>query len=97
MSQEERSKDWTEIARKIPIGTGVTGTVIGRQPYGVWLDIGVGHTALLLVTRIKGTGSPILADGYQGYPSVGDVITARVLIVNEEARTIALTQLDSNE
>jgi ribosomal protein S1 len=94
---ESAPVDWEGVRKAMPVGASVAGTVVGRRPYGVWVDVGVGVTALLLVTRIRRTGVPIRADGYQGYPAMGDQITARVLNISEQAGTIALTQLDSDE
>lgn len=30
---------WTETVRVLPVGTGITGEVVGRQPFGVFLSI----------------------------------------------------------
>jgi ribosomal protein S1 len=38
---------WPAIKKRFPVGTEVTGVVIARQPFGVFLDLGDGALALM--------------------------------------------------
>lgn len=42
---EESDRDWEALKENLAVGQGVTGEVIARAPFGVWLDIGVGFPA----------------------------------------------------
>ena len=54
----------------------VRGKVIARAEFGVWVDIGVGYPALLLVVNFANRDAR--AKNFFGYPSVGDSIEAKV-------------------
>ena len=43
---------WPAVKASISVGQQVSGVVIARAPFGVWLDIGVAFPALLLVRDI---------------------------------------------
>jgi ribosomal protein S1 len=89
--------NWDLVKKSIPLGTQVTGAVVERRQFGVFIDIGVGINALLLVTRFAPSEFPVRATNFEGYPSVGDRVTARVLILGDDRHTIALTQLSADE
>lgn len=63
---------WPEVRAGLQIGQVVRGTVIARAPFGVWLDIGVGFPALLLVPNMRGaTLRPIK---FENYPAMGILV-----------------------
>ena len=70
----------------------MTGTVICRRPFGVFLDIGygVGAPALLLVPEFARVRSRRIE--FDDFPHVGATVNARVLNVDWEGHRIALTQ-----
>jgi hypothetical protein len=45
---------WPSIRQHVMIGQTVFGEVVARAPFGVWIDIGIGHPALLLVPEMLG-------------------------------------------
>lgn len=43
---------WPESRARLAVGQSIRGKVIARAPFGVWVDIGAGHPALLRVTEM---------------------------------------------
>jgi hypothetical protein len=78
------------IKERLNVGQMVSGRVIARAPFGVWLDIGVGRPALLLVVNMNDAGvQPIAA---QDYPPKGAIVDARISSLGAQGE-IGLTQL----
>lgn len=83
---------WKRIRDELSIGNNVTGKVICRRPFGVFLDIGygTGAFALLLVPDFKDVR--IRRVTFDDFPQVGDSVNAWVIHIDFENRKIALTQ-----
>ena len=88
---------WTRIRAEIDVGLAVTGTVICRRPFGVFLDIGYGSHApgLLLVPEFVEAQSQRIE--FDDLPNLGAMVNARILHVVWEHHKIALTQNPSFE
>ena len=50
---EDAKLRWDEAKRALDIGQAISGEVVSRAPFGVWLDIGTSFPALLLVPDMK--------------------------------------------
>ncbi|HQU42626.1 MAG TPA: hypothetical protein PK867_07425, partial [Pirellulales bacterium] len=70
------SPRWPSVRSGLRVGETVSGTVIARAPFGVWLDIGASFPALLLVPNMSGARERriTMAD----YPSLGTQIEGRI-------------------
>jgi hypothetical protein len=80
---------WPEVRARLAVGEIVRGEVVCRAPFGVWLDIGAGHPALLLVPEMAGAGvRPIQ---FEGYPALSSIVEARIISLGDRAE-IRLTQ-----
>lgn len=76
---------WPEVR----VGQAVRGTVIARAPFGVWLDIGVGFPALLLVPYMR--GAKLRRITFEDYPPVGTQAEGRINSLGDRGE-IGLTQ-----
>jgi hypothetical protein len=94
----ERFPDWgTEVAAarwetdraRLYIGKTVSGEVIARAPFGVWIDINVGHPALLLVPYMAGAREDRIV--FENYSALGAIVEARIATLGEGGK-ISLTQ-----
>jgi ribosomal protein S1 len=83
------SARWSTIKGALAVGQEVRGEVIARAPFGVWVDIGAGHPALLLVPEMAGACERPLR--FEDYPQLGEVIEARIVSLGDRAE-IRLTQ-----
>ena len=83
---------WSRIRAENTIGDAVTGAVICRRPFGVFIDFGYGASApaLLLVSEMANPRSHRL--DFDDYPRIGDSVSARIVHVDWDRRKIALTQ-----
>jgi hypothetical protein len=81
--------DWPEVRDQLSIGQTVTGVVIARAPFGVWLDIGVNFPALLLVPEMQ--GAKLRRITFDDYPAVGARVEAQICALSDSAEII-LTQ-----
>ncbi|NOT61141.1 MAG: hypothetical protein HOP19_13055 [Acidobacteria bacterium] len=81
---------WPAIRKSLSIGQPVSGEVIARAPFGVWVDINVGQPALLIVVNMKDAGMRRIA--FDDYPPKGAVVLARINALGEQGE-IGLTQL----
>jgi small subunit ribosomal protein S1 len=88
MSEHTAECDWNEAKWNHPQGRSVDGTVTRVEPYGVWIDLGIGFVGLLLVTEMAGDGPKQLDD----YPQVGSTVTATVIGYNDERTQFVLSQ-----
>lgn len=73
-------------------GDTITGTVICRRPFGVFLDIGYGSNAAALLLVPEFTDAHIHRYKFDEYPFVGDSVTALIRHIAWEDHRIALTQ-----
>ena len=79
---EAHFKGWPELDQQsqddIPsIGSVVTGVVVARAHFGVWLDVNCQIPALLLVVEFKDAGGR--RHEFDDYPAIGDIETATVV------------------
>ena len=83
---------WAGIRAEVFVGLAVTGTVICRRPFGVFLDIGYGcdAPALLLVPEFAQARSQRIE--FDDFPKLGELVNARVFRVDWDHHKIALTQ-----
>ena len=80
---------WPTVKLELAVGQAVSGEVIARAPFGVWVDIGVSLPALLLVPeRTCAHERPI---PFEKYPEVGTLVKARVVSLGDRAE-IGLSQ-----
>ena len=80
---------WPAIRQSLTVGQSVTGKVISRAPFGVWLDIGVNQPALLLVVNMDVAKHRRIT--FDDYPQKGSELTARVNALGDGGE-IGLTQ-----
>jgi ribosomal protein S1 len=80
---------WPAVKAGLAVGQTVRGEVIARAPFGVWVDIGVGHPALLLVPEMAGASERPIR--FEEHPELGAVVEARVISLGDRAE-ISLTQ-----
>jgi predicted RNA-binding protein with RPS1 domain len=74
---------WTSDRPGLSIGLTVQGKVIARAPFGVWVDIGAGHPALLLVPEMSGARERRIT--FDDYPALDTAIDARILWIGDRA------------
>jgi ribosomal protein S1 len=92
----ERQADWESLKLRVSLGSRVSGAVVARYPFGVFVDIGAGFPALLLIVRfkeVKHRGDSLI----ESFPSLGSTIEARILGWADGARGIVLTQLENEQ
>jgi predicted RNA-binding protein with RPS1 domain len=80
---------WPAIRSRLSIGHMVRGEVIARAPFGVWVDIAVGHPALLLVPEMAGAWERRIV--FEDYPPLGSTVEARIIALGDRGE-IALSQ-----
>jgi small subunit ribosomal protein S1 len=88
MTQTDPDDQWAETKLRHPIGSPIEGVVVKVEPYGVWVGVGNGTEALLLVPEIGGDVRKQIED----YPQVGEWIAAKVLWHNDQQRKLSLSQ-----
>mgnify|MGYP001108743861 CR=1 FL=1 len=80
---------WPEVRSRLSVGQTVRGEIVARAPFGVWVDIGAGHPALLRVPEMAGAGARPIR--FEEYPELGATVEARVISLGDRAE-IGLTQ-----
>ena len=80
---------WPTIREILNIGQTVTGKVVSRAPFGVWLDINVNQPALLLVVNMDGANNRRIS--FDDYPAIGSELTTRINALGDNGE-IGLTQ-----
>jgi predicted RNA-binding protein with RPS1 domain len=80
---------WPKIRASLQVGRMVSGTVIARAPFGVWLDIGVGHPALLLVPEMRGAKERPIT--FEDYPQMESQVDAKIISLGDRGE-IGLSQ-----
>jgi transcriptional accessory protein Tex/SPT6 len=80
---------WSSIRESLRVGQTVTGKVVSRAPFGVWLDIDVDQPALLLVVNMDGANTRRIT--FDDYPQIGIALTARINALGDRGE-IGLTQ-----
>jgi ribosomal protein S1 len=88
----EKGSEWAACMSKLGAGDTVSGRVIARRPFGVFVDIGAGFPALLEVIQFHDARQRRYE--LEDYPAVGDSITARVVAFNDQNRQVGLIQLN---
>ncbi len=85
----EATAQWMELKETHVIGEVVSGKVLHQEPFGVFVDIGLGFLALLEVPEFEETKK---IRGMEYFPAIGSTIKARILGFMESNRQIFLTQ-----
>ena len=80
---------WAHSRIRLSRGQKIRGYVIARAPFGVWVDIGVDHPALLLVTEMGGAREGHIS--LDGYPAIGENVDAWISAIGERCE-ISLSQ-----
>jgi hypothetical protein len=86
-----RRDDWELLKSQIPVLGRVIGKVVARYPFGVFLDIGVGFPALLLVPDFEGAAESPYTSMDQ-YPALGATAAASLPLFVEDHRQMRLIQ-----
>jgi ribosomal protein S1 len=89
----ERAADWELVKSRLHAGSRISGEVVARHMFGVFLDIGAGFPALLEITQFNPPlkRRPVVIEDY---PNIGSTISARLVAFNDRNRQIGLTQLE---
>jgi hypothetical protein len=80
---------WPNAKARLSVSQMVRGEVIARAPFGVWVDIGAGQPALLLVPEMAGAW--VRSVKFEDYPPLGAVIEARITRLGDHGE-IGLSQ-----
>lgn len=81
---------WDRLKKTVPVGSEVSGRVVGCAPFGVFVDLGIGFLGLLELPEFA--DAVVRSRGQDSFPSVGDSIAARVLQHIEGNQQLRLTQ-----
>ena len=86
-----RSFAWESLKHQFDVDQCVTGTVVGKSPFGAWIDLGVGFPALLEIVVMEGlTPERYRADDWC---PLGSVVTAFIAEFRDRDRQIRLWQV----
>jgi ribosomal protein S1 len=88
---EENGEKWEGVKSQVGLGSSVSGDVVARYPFGVFVDLGVGFPALLEVIQFERAGV-FRCTAMETHPEVGSTVTATVLWFDDRQRQIKLTQ-----
>jgi ribosomal protein S1 len=91
--EPEKAADWELAKARLHAGSRVSGKVVARYIFGIFLDIGVDFPALLEIIQFNPPlkRRPVVLEDY---PAVGSMIDARVVAFNDRNRQVGLTQRD---
>ncbi|BCE01989.1 hypothetical protein [Marinicellulosiphila megalodicopiae] len=89
-SSIEMAKEWDTLKSKINKNDNVSGIVVARAPYGIWIDLGFGFPALLESIVVKGMTPAIYKE--DKYLPVGSTVYAKISGIREKERQIYLHQ-----
>ena len=81
-------EQWEAIKTRLPVGRLVEGTVVARQPFGAFIDLG-GALALMELPSLPGAGTRRF-DGPDDYPDVGSVLRGYVVGHRDSNRQVRL-------
>jgi len=89
----EKGLKWKLLKNQLAIGKSVTGTVVAKAHFGVWLDIGAEFPAFLLIVSIR----DLTPEKYRSdeWCPLGDSVVATVGGFNEEAHTVCVWQINN--
>ena len=87
----ETKPGWNEAKEAFTPGEEVTGAVVARARWGVYMDIGSPFPGVLLATRMY----PV-PDGAEGLPAKGTVLEATIRHFADNSKEIVLTQKHKN-
>ncbi len=93
---KQRTVDpWSDIEKKYPVGTKVKGKIKNILPYGVFIELEKGIEGLVHISEVS--WSKRIANISELF-SVSDIIEAKVLSVDKDARRLSLSikQLEIN-
>lgn len=91
----QMDQKWEAVKTTLKHGVEVTGKVIARVPFGIFLDIGVGFPALIRVHDLKNADVRPYTS-MEMYPTPGSNTTGTVIGFNDRNRQIDLTQRHSS-
>ena len=87
--KDEALSNWPAAKASLAIGREVSGVVIARAPFGVWLDIATPFPALLLVPNMRQAEEQRIA--FDDYPQIGEIVTGRINALGDRGE-IGITQ-----
>ncbi len=90
---EEKSQAWLDTKSSLQVGSLVSGKVVARRQFGVFVDIGLDFPALILVVKLRNADKTPYTS-MEMYPAIGDTVEARVYAFADHNRQIGLSQLD---
>lgn len=82
--------EWDQVKAAVPVGAEVSGRVVACQPFGVFVDLGLGFPGLLEVLEFADPAAQ--SRGEESFPAVGASVTAWVLQHVDHNRQLRLTQ-----
>ena len=87
----EMEADWTALKQRLPTGTSVKGRVVHREQFGVFVDIGVGFPALILVVRFEDADTTSYTS-IDDYPELNADVVGHIYVFDDAKRQIGVTQ-----
>ena len=75
---------WPAIRAQLAVGQAIRGEVVARAPFGVWVDIGAGQPALLLVPEMAEARERCIT--FADCPALGAVIETRIIAIGDRAQ-----------
>jgi len=91
----DKKRAWEHAKTLLRSGDTVTGEVIKQYHFGVFVELGIGFPALLEVIQFDAEQSRRYTS-VSDYPAIGTRISARVVLFEDRARQVALTQRSSH-
>jgi len=86
--------DWDRVKAVVPIGSEVSGQVVGHLPSGVFVGLGLGFLGQLELPEFA---DPAVRSRGQCFPPLGAPLTARVLQHVDHNQQLRLTQRTLSE
>ncbi len=89
----DRELEWQSAKAGLPPGSAVSGRVVARYIFGLFVDIGVAFPAFLPITQFNPPPKrrPVVVDDY---PTIGSSVVGRSVGFDEDRRQIGITQLN---
>ncbi|MEC7290429.1 MAG: S1 RNA-binding domain-containing protein [Pseudomonadota bacterium] len=89
---EDKSQEWSRVKDQLKQNEIVSGVVVAKAPFGLWVDIGVKFPALIEVIVLSGVDYETYLD--EKYFTVGSEVKAKISGVRDDKRQIYLHQKD---